>query len=570
MDIKPIDLTVKSMLESYTYKIPRFQRPYSWDRENVADFWNDVTTSEEPGYFIGSFVVYRHGSVDPCVFVVDGQQRITTITLLLAGLRDALEADGHNALARGVQTLVERPDINNELQYVLQSETPYPYLQEHIQKFGTAELPASTGAEEDALKGAFEYLKDQLKATLAAIDSDPTIAADKKKDRRKAKLLQLRDRLLSLQLIFIQLVSEDDAYLIFETLNTRGKDLRVSDLVKNHLTRTLRAKNSGVDVAKEKWEKVRSHLDESEEDIDINRFLHHSWLSEHPYLPEKQLFKEIKRTVLKASAMSYLDGLCSDALLYRRIVDPGSHKWKRAETPIAESLKALGLFRVVQPVPMLLSILRSYGLDRLSLKQTVSLLRSLENFHFQFSAITAQRTGGGTGLMFALAARELHQATSKNLSARVVTAFLQKLRDRLPTKAEFAAAFAELRFTDESAKQRLLVRHVLVRLDQFEHRYGSVNYDDMSIEHVSPQRPRPGEPDTPPNIGKLGNLLLVPTKLNNELLANKTFAAKKAILKKHKVPLPEHMRTATQWGESEIDTRTSELAVALQDKVFRV
>jgi uncharacterized protein with ParB-like and HNH nuclease domain len=59
MDIKPTDLSVKNLLEKAFYKIPRFQRPYSWDRENVEDFWNDAITSDDPNYFIGSFVLYR-------------------------------------------------------------------------------------------------------------------------------------------------------------------------------------------------------------------------------------------------------------------------------------------------------------------------------------------------------------------------------------------------------------------------------------------------------------------------------------------------------------------------------
>jgi uncharacterized protein with ParB-like and HNH nuclease domain len=329
MDIKPIDQTVKTLLESFFYRIPRFQRPYSWDRENVADFWNDAVTSEDLDYFIGSFVVYRGSAATDTVLVVDGQQRITTITLLLAALRNALRAEVQDDLAKGIQLLIERPDLDNQKQYVLQSDSPYPYLQEYIQKYGEPDLEESSGAEEEALRDAFSFLKNQIAAAMDAVNTDPLIAADKKAEARKVKLLSLRDRLLRLQLISIQLNSEDDAYLIFETLNTRGKDLTVADLVKNHLTRILKTKNKGVDAAREKWEGIRAHFDESAEDIDINRFLHHSWLSRHPYLPEKKLFREIKRTIGKPVAQTYLNQLDSDAKFYRRILEPSSHKWKK-------------------------------------------------------------------------------------------------------------------------------------------------------------------------------------------------------------------------------------------------
>jgi uncharacterized protein with ParB-like and HNH nuclease domain len=223
MDIKPVDQTVKTLLESFFYRIPRFQRPYSWDRENVADFWNDAISSQDLDYFIGSFVVYRQNPGTDTLLVVDGQQRITTITLLLAALRTTLRDNGHEDLARGIQLLIERPDLNNEKQYVLQSESPYPYLQEYIQKYGEPELPASSGGEEDALREAYNFLKGQLETVLTAIEGDASVATDKKSDLRKKRLLSIRDKVMRLQLILIQLTSEDDAYLIFETLNTRGR-----------------------------------------------------------------------------------------------------------------------------------------------------------------------------------------------------------------------------------------------------------------------------------------------------------------------------------------------------------
>jgi hypothetical protein len=570
MDIKPVDQTVKTLLESFFYRIPRFQRPYSWDRENVADFWNDAVTSEDLDYFIGSFVVYRGTASTDTLLIVDGQQRITTITLLLAAMRDALFEDGHENLAKGIQLLIERPDINNQKQYVLQSDSPYPYLQEHIQKFGEPELPASSGAEEESLQDAYSFLKEQIAGVMAAVNTDPSIADNKKGEARKTKLLTIRTRLMRLQLILIQLNSEDDAYLIFETLNTRGKDLTVSDLVKNHLTRILKPKNKAVDAAREKWESIRTHFDESEEDIDINRFLHHSWLSRHPYLPEKKLFREIKRTIGKTVAQKYLNQLDSDAKLYRRILEPSSHEWKKQEDQIAGSLRALVLFRVVQPVPMVLSILRAYESQRLSLKQTRQVLRSMENFHFQFSAITAQRTGGGTGLMFALAARELEEAPSKDKAAKVLTGFLAKLRERLPSSAEFAVAFAELQYTAESAKLRPLVRYLLARLDQHMRKHSAVDYEKMSIEHIAPENPKQGEPAAPLNVGRVGNLILVPESFNNEVVANKPFSKKKAAYKKAHLPLDEVLGTATAWTATEIDLRTKTLATVVQEKVFRV
>jgi uncharacterized protein with ParB-like and HNH nuclease domain len=115
MDIKPTDQTIKTLLESSFLKVPRFQRPYSWERENVADFWADVVASEDPDYFIGSFAVFRAFQGSDTLLIVDGQLRITTITLLLAAIRDQFADLGHQDLAEGIQGLIERRNINHEM-----------------------------------------------------------------------------------------------------------------------------------------------------------------------------------------------------------------------------------------------------------------------------------------------------------------------------------------------------------------------------------------------------------------------------------------------------------------------
>lgn len=157
MIIKPFDKTVKALLEGGFYKIPRFQRPYSWDQENVDDFWSDAIAGEDPDYFIGSFVLFREHATSDIFMVVDGQQRITTATILLATVRNALDSIDETALAKGTQSLIERADVNNQVRFVLLTESSYPYLQEHIQKHGPPQLAKNVGAEEEAIETAFRY-----------------------------------------------------------------------------------------------------------------------------------------------------------------------------------------------------------------------------------------------------------------------------------------------------------------------------------------------------------------------------------------------------------------------------
>jgi hypothetical protein len=569
MDIKPRDQTIKNLLESGFYRIPRFQRAYSWDRENVADFWADAVVADDPAYFIGSFVLYTAKGLPDVYYVVDGQQRLTTITLLLAAVRDALDKHGFSDQAKGVQKLIERADLNNDQQFVLQSETPYPFFQEQIQKHGERDQPGQLGQEERALKAAYDFLTAQISGALSAVLGDTTLTETKILAALKEKLLQVRNKLLRLQLIAIQLDSEDNAYLIFETLNTRGKDLTVSDLVKNHLTRLLKPTNKGVDLAKDKWLKLLEMFDASEAGLNINRFLHHSWLSRKSYITEKLLYKEIKHSVTLTTAKNFLDTLLADARVYRHVLEPESRKWTKQERRLLESLRALNLFHVIQPVPMLLSLLRAYDDKDLTLNQTGDILRSMEDFHVQFTAITAQRTGGGTAFMYALSARELTAANSKDSRSQVLKSFRQKMQARIPSLEEFEAGLLDVRFSDENTKQRQLVRYLLRRLDEHFRQGDPPDYDQLTIEHLASQKP-PGVAEAQPDVvAMFGNLLFVSEDLNGKL-KNKPASNKLSIIAAAKCPMDPFLAKAKKWDESAIRERTQVLAKILHQDVLRV
>jgi len=568
--IKPSDTTIRALLESSFYYIPRFQRPYSWDQENVNDFWEDTIVAEDEDYFIGSFVVYTDDGRDDLYFIVDGQQRLTTITLLFAALRDALLQLNERDLAHGIHKLIERPDINNQNQFVLQSETPYPYLQEFIQKMGKPETHPSIGTEERALKRAYDFLRRKLDGRIKSLEIDTTISEDRKPQKKIEALLTIRDKLLRLKLIVVELDNEDDAYLIFETLNTRGKDLTVSDLVKNHFVRLLRPRTRGVDTAKDKWLGIQQRFDEAEGDININSFILHAWLSRYSYTSQKKLFKDIKRAVTVDSATDYLDDFVSDSILYRKILEPMAFPWDRQDRSIKYAILALNLFRVAQPLPMMLALLRAYEARLITKKQAKRTFVAMEKFHVQFTAVTSQRTGGGTARMYALSARRLTEAADKNARMQVIRKFIKKLRDRIPKYGEFDANFCEIYFASTQTKQRPLVRYLLRCFDQhWRGNQDSADYDQLTIEHIAPESRGPEWSVTDEKVGMVGNLILVTQELNDHL-ANKPFGEKITLMKQAGVPMDDYLAQASTWEDTQIEERTKHLAQIAYEDVFRV
>jgi hypothetical protein len=236
------------------------------------------------------------------------------------------------------------------------------------------------------------------------------------------------------------------------------KDLRLSDLVKNHLTRHLKTKNASVDPIREKWQGLVEVIQGSAVELDLDAFIHHFWLSRYEYITSKQLFKELKRVVTKPKAMDFLTSLNSDAKLYRSMHDLAYTKWSKEEKPISDALRALGMFRVKQQIPWVLSLLRAYRSSTIKLRHLLNAIEAVEHFHFLFTAITSQRSSGGISFMYASSARRLFECTQQAKALGLLNELKEKLIGKVPSRDEFLATFPSLIYTDEASKEKSLVR----------------------------------------------------------------------------------------------------------------
>jgi hypothetical protein len=552
--------TIHQILRAGTYRVPRFQRPYSWDRAVVEDFWQDVTESRL-GYFIGSMVVYTES--DDLYGLVDGQQRLTTITILLAAIRNELRALSEDDAAKGVHTLIERKDLTNKDRFVLEAETSYPYLQGQIQSLpGAVDAVVAAGVEEKTLQQAFTFLSTRVRGLVAR-----GARADK-----VVRLIDLRDRVLGLTVVLVEVEDEDDATVIFQTMNSRGKDLETADLIKSHIFGELKANNKSFDAARDRWNGILQLFNESAADLSMNRFLLHSWLSRHDYVGEKGLFKAV-RSYARGSAVAgtYLDELVADAELYRTAQEPAYRKWTRTERELRDSLEALMLFRLRQPLPMLLALLRDLDSKTLKPRMVLRGLRIIENFHFAYTAVASQPSSGGVSGMYARSARELLAARTPQAKANVLIELENKLRQRLPSYAEFEASFLELRSSRVYTQQTPLVRYVLRRLHVAACARGvnpeELDLDVLTIEHLVPQGAKRPSAVSNGDVARLGNLLLVTSDLN-EALADKSFATKQQILRVDRANVDAEIVNASQWGSTEIVERTKKLAKRAYEEVW--
>lgn len=566
MKIESSDRDIRTLLSSGYYKIPRFQRPYSWDKENIQEFWDDVVKDAETDYFIGSMVVYKDGKQR--FGIVDGQQRLTTIAIILCVLRNALEQIEYGDLAEGINGLIERKNLDNKPEFVLTTESSFPFFQDHILKWGKPEVEITELKEEFNLKSAFDQLNKLVSASISGHLADPSLKLEKKRERAKNRLISIRDSVLDLKLIFIELDNEDDAYIIFETLNTRGKDLNLSDLVKNHITKLLKTKSASVDQVKIKWSSVLETIYGSVFDLDVDTFIHHYWLSKYDYLPAKNLFKVVKKEIKKNNASDFLDSLVSDSKYYRSIHETSYGKWTKQEKGIEDSLNALMLFRVRQQTPCVLSLVREYRNSKIKKKHLEDALEAIEKFHFLFTAVTSQRSSGGISGMYASLGRRIFEAKNLEGAVSVIRELKKKLRERMPSIGEVKALFPNIIYTDDFTKQRKLIRYILVKLDEKNNKLG-FDYDNMTIEHIIPQSKIGTENFTQEVVGQIGNLILVTEEINNKL-KNKSFQEKKNILKESGYSIPDEIIKSSKWDKEDIIKRTEKMIDQAYNNVWKI
>jgi hypothetical protein len=554
MKIESKDTDVETLLDGSFFHIPRFQRPYSWDDENINDFWEDLVNNKGDDYFIGSMVVYKKAK--QLFGVVDGQQRLTTITILLCILRDAFTELDQPDMAEGLHQLIERKDRDNKNEFVLKTETSFPYFQEYIQKHGKPELQVKVHAEELNLQRAHKIFRSLVLQTMSAVDNDPTIANSDKNKEKTARLKEIRDTVLNLNIIFVVLDSEDDAYLIFETLNTRGKDLALSDLVKNHFTKHLKAKGA-VDNAKLKWEQILETIHNSSADLSTDMFIYHFWASRYDAVPLKKLFPVLKKRVTKDTAKDSLDNLISDVKIYRSIHEP-AYEWVKNEMDASRSLGAMQLFKVSQQTPATLSLVRAYKNGIIKYSKLRDTLSAIEKFHFLFTAITSSRSSGGISAMYSSFARKLFEAKDSQEAANEIGQLVDKLRARRPSLDEFKVAFREVVYTNVNSKQRNLVRYILRKVSEhFGYKYAS-EYEELTIEHIHPQSMIDVGGWDSFNVGQLGNLMFLDQKANG-LLDTKEPKVKVAHLIASGYTVPDELKAIEEW--------TPELALARTDLI---
>ena len=505
-----------------TYRIPRFQRDYSWTDEEWEDLWLDLIgtlkPTGEPAHYMGYLVLQSDD--DKTFEVIDGQQRLTTVSLIVLAILKNMqrlidagnEADANKQRMDQIRqtyvgyldpvTLVSRPKLTL-------NRNNNSYYQDYLVPLG--HLPQrGFRASEHLLRKAFEWLDRHVAELLKESKGD--------EGRRLAQLVEdMSDRLF---FTVITVTDELNAYKVFETLNARGVRLSATDLLKNYLFSVLDRGNQNeheLRTLEERWEAMVGRL-QSENFPD---FLRVHWNSRRAFARQAELFKTIRGQISTREAVfQLLRDMEHDLDTYLALSSPEASDWPQETKLLAGTLRT---FNVRQPYPLLLAAKRVFDAPDFA-----GLMRACVMISMRFNVICGYGTAEQERTYNAVSERVAKEEI-KSLGAA-----LAAMLSIYPNDAAFRAAFAEKTIRTTQSRNNRVVRYILCALEKHlsGHDY-SFTSDSFNIEHVLPQHPESGweafsNEEVDALAYRLGNMTLMQSGANKDL-GNAAYAAKRPV-----------------------------------------
>ncbi len=524
--IESADLTIEGLFKDF-YVVPDFQREYVWEERNVEQFLEDILdefadshgniSDGDAEYFIGSIVACKD---DTGAFqLIDGQQRLTTIYLVLCVIRDRLLRLG----ATPASSLLKQIADSRTDRRTGDDVFSYRLSLQYVDSDGVLEKIAKGGQSLGAIVRNTESVKHILDA-YEAIDTflNSAFADDVAKQKSFFAAFTLR-----VKLIRILTPSLAHALKVFETINDRGVGLNAMDLLKNLLF--MRTVTDRHDLLKRRWKELVDTLSGCGEKP--LRFLRYFIMSRYPLDTGRDVIREDdiyqwlsdhqRLTGIETKPLEFLDELVANGQAYARF---------------AQALNVAGApNRYLNNITVLSGAARQHFILLLAGQHLPDdafdeLARQLENLYFCY-LITREPTKNFE-TNFTKWSPELRAVTDRT----GVDAFVSKrlTPDRLSRSNAFDFAFRELS-QDKLPKYRM--RYVLAKLTQFVDQdafgnqagYSLQGYLDSSvhIEHILPQNPsfdvaavfdKPTEYNL--YVAKLGNLTLLEKTINSAVSNN--------------------------------------------------
>lgn len=535
---------ISNVLKTRRFRVPAYQRSYAWELEHVeallADI-NDAIKAKEKEYFLGSIVVT--GPVERRYEVVDGQQRLTTVSLLISAIRDRFhdeqDFEAETSIRNDFLANVDRKTKEREPKLLL-NEVDNELYQELL--------------EDKSAIDVSRYPRQSHKRLLVAADCMRRYIDDlcERASDSEESLHDWLDYLESnLRIILVTAPDDSNAFVIFETLNDRGLELAISDLLKNYL---FHRSGDKLEETKNRWLTMVATLESASDDPLVVTYLRHFAMSKYGLVREKELFGIIKKKVTsKKLALQFSTELSNAARTYAGLINTDHELWSKYDADARDSVYELNLLGMVQVRPLLLAIL-----DKLEPKKVSAAFKKLVAVAVRFQIVGG--AGGGT-------LERIYSDAARGVTEGKLTSIGDILKgfSTLPADSTFIAAFSVASISKQALARYYLRMLEAAALGTSGELVPNTATGRVNLEHVLPITLSDtwskdwNADDAKAYQRRLGNMAIMAAKVNSTI-GNEEFAKKKIELAKSSFGFTKMIGDYDKWDKAAIESRQAAMA----------
>lgn len=423
-------ISIKELLSQIqTLKVPRFQRNYDWDKEKVGALWNDVMENfdlvrdnpdpvPEAQYLLGPVVLVKSGT-EKTLFVIDGQQRLSTLTMLFCVARDIMREYGVSDGISKLENLLSNKHMGRHTNWKLELNDTDKELFSEIQKYEPDEQQSQKQRlesrkyktkSEKLLAGNYRFLYDRVLEFLderqnheGSHSEQASTDENTREALRKENIPMLSyfiDFVCEYNYVVMVMVNDDStAFQIFETLNERGKTLSKSNLIKNHILNQVKESYTQKEQS-DRWNRIFDKVvgnNQQDDDFIMESYNSRyadagSLRSRHEsefHMSKKNLYKIIKGLVSdKDSCKQLIDELETDAEFLSKLNDPSQYDVDEESKDDIHAIRALKAKFIRVPI---LAAYRKWYDERQD--EYSKLVRFLTKFFFKIRVVRQEHPG---------------------------------------------------------------------------------------------------------------------------------------------------------------------------------
>lgn len=517
------------------YFVPRFQRDYSWESEQLETLWQDVQEmikNKENYHYMGYLVMQPTDANQ--YKIIDGQQRLTTFSLFILACIKRLRKINKEKIAeilfRTFIGVEEFDGIHVNRKLTLNKNNDF-YYGEAVKGH---DLP-QRGKKKTVhlMRRAIDYFYKNLQ--------------NRQGEAIGELVGEMSDRLL---FTTIYIGDELNAYKVFETLNARGVQLSSADLLKNYLFSLIDSKDNIPDEAlqelENKWETIGANIG----DKYYTDYILCEWNSRHEMTRKSSLFAYIRKEIKDPkSANDYLDLIFKNSDLYEGITNPDSEFFKSNANyqEIKKNLQFLKLFGIKQPFSLLMiAYQKRQGYFH-------KILQWIQIFSLRYNVICREHPG------------EQEQLYNRICRQIETDCGVQEIKDKLmelyPNDDKFKRAFADKTLPTKQSNKK--ARYLLARLEGYQSKT-PIDEAELTVEHILPLNPNESWCN---EFGdnydlftqRIGNMALAAPSLNKRL-SQKPFEEKQKLLLESKYVINKNIQNYQEWTSQEVESRQQKLA----------